>query len=67
MRTNCLSYHTKAERVKHKGRNELCEYRIDADAADLTFSCQFQEEKECETLACPHTLERKLTCEPETH
>jgi len=29
---NSLSHHTKAERVKHKGRNES-EYQIDADSA----------------------------------
>jgi len=28
----CLSHHTKAERVKHKGRNER-EYQIDTDPA----------------------------------
>jgi len=32
MITVCLSHHTKAERVKHKGRNES-EYHIDADSA----------------------------------
>jgi len=32
MITICLSHHTRAERVKHKGRNES-EYQIDADSA----------------------------------
>lgn len=51
MKTICLSHHTKAERVKHKGRNES-EYQIDADSADLTSYCQFEEGKEYENLAC---------------
>jgi hypothetical protein len=66
MRRNCLSHHTKAERVKHKGRNES-EYQTAADSADLTSSCQFQEVKEYENLACQHILEEKLTYERETN
>jgi hypothetical protein len=66
MRTICLSHHTKAERVKHKGRNES-EYQIDADSADLTPYCQFQEGKEYENLACQHIGEEKLACEPATN